>query len=255
MNAPSTGAPEAADAAWPSGPLIRPAAWEAMLQAWPGRRLRQGSIRKHRSLVAELAAQGWVDAGGRLTGQSRDVLRAAANPTSTWQATGHHRGMTTGVRIYCGADGATLSVGPDAAALRGASGDHAPVEGAELPVAIRTLDNSEVPTLLCAWAGLRPGTPSAGHRLELPVPVFTARAHGSAGSPPREFEGAHELWNDDWFVWVVTTPTGSEHGFIGTVGHGNFAFGQVIADGVPAIRLVPLRSGEIWRALKAEDRR
>lgn len=251
MNTPSTGDREAADAAWPSGPLIRPAAWDLMVQAWPGRRLRRSTIRRRRSVVAELAAQGWVDAAGRFSGQAREVLPAAANPTSTWYATGRHQGLTSDVRIYGGSEESTLCVGPDAATLRGASGDHAPVPGAELPAAIRRLDTHEIPTLLCAWAGVRPGTPQADQRLELPVPVFTARAHGAAGSAPHEFESAHELWNDDWFVWDVATPSGAEHGFICTVDNGNFAFGHVASAGVPMIRLVPMRSGEIWRILEA----
>ncbi|WP_417217163.1 hypothetical protein [Arthrobacter sp.] len=251
MNAPSNGAHQAADAAWPSGPLVRPTAWELMVQAWPRQRLRRSTVRRHRSMIAELATQGWVDDAGRFGEQALDLVPAAAEATSRWHATGRHQGLTSEVLIYAGGQECILSVGPDAATLRSASGEHAPVQGAELPVAIRKLHATEIPTMLCAWAGVRPGTTPEGRTLELPVPVFTARAHGTAGAPPHEFGDAQALWRDDWFVWDVVTPTGAEHGFIGTAEHGHYAFGQVSSAAGPVIHLVPIRSGEIWRILEA----
>ncbi|WP_372696961.1 hypothetical protein [Arthrobacter sp. JSM 101049] len=253
MNDRSTGVAGSPDAPWPGGPLIRPAIWPLLLDAWQRKRLRRSTIRRRRAVVAELASQGWVDAAGRLTDQSIDLLAPAANPTATWRATGRHEGMGSEVVATCGDRQCTVSLGPDAATLRGASGGHSPVPGAELPVAIRRVDNSEMPTLLCAWAGARPDPPQVVSAVELPEPVFTARAHGAAGAAPHEFESAPALWNDDWFVWEVFTRSGSHHGFISTVDHGNFAFGHVTTRGTPAIRLVPIGSGEIWRILEAAN--
>lgn len=253
MNDRSAGAAGAPDAPWPGGPLIRPAILPLLLEAWRRRRLRRSTIRRRRAVVAELASQGWVDAAGRLTEQSHTLLSPAANPTSTWRATGRHEGLSSDVVAYCADRQVTVSLGPDAATLRSASGGHSPVPGAELPVAIRALENSEMPTLLCAWAGVRPGALPGGAPVELPEPVFTARAHGAAGAAPHEFEAAPGLWSDNWFVWDVSTRSGSHHGFISTVEHGNFAFGRVGTGGTPAIRLVPLGGGEIWRILEAAN--
>ncbi|GAA1356632.1 hypothetical protein GCM10009596_05970 [Arthrobacter rhombi] len=250
MSSTPTAAREAADAAWPSGPLVRPAAWEEMVQAWPGRRVRRTSIRGGRSAVAELAAQGWVDSTGRFSDQAREALPNAANPAYTWHVTGRHQGVVSEVRAHGRQTDSTLSVGPDAATLRAASGDRARNQGPESSVSIRVLDSREIPTLLCAWAGVRPGASSTTPRLELPVPAFTARANGLASSPPPEFEHARELWNDDWFIWDVVAPSGAEHGFIGTLDHGNFAFGQVFSGDDTQIRLVPIGSGAIWRILE-----
>jgi len=250
MSTTPTGAREAADAAWPSGPLVRPAAWQEMVQAWPDRRLRRSSIRGGRSVVAELVTQGWVDATGRFSEQAREALPNAANPAYTWHVTGRHQGVVSEVRADGRRTDSTVSIGPDAATLRAASGDRSRNHMSELSVSIRVLDSREIPTLLCAWAGVRPGAPSTSPRLELPVSVFTARANGLASSPPPEFEHVRDVWNDDWFIWNVVAPSGAEHGFIGTVDHGNFAFGRVFSGDDTQIRLVPIGSGAIWRILE-----
>lgn len=201
-------------------------------------------------MVAELAAQGWVDATGRFSEQAREALQNAANPAYRWHVTGRYQGAVSEVRAYGRWTDSTLSVGKDAATLRAAADDQALDQGPDSTVSIRVLDSREIPTLLCAWAGVRPGAPSTTPRLEVPVPMFTARANGPASAPPSALAHAGELWNDDWFVWDVVAPTGAEHGFMGTVDHGNFAFGRVFSGGAPQIRLVPIGSGAIWRILE-----
>lgn len=234
----------------PDGPSVGPAAFAELAAAHRhGRAGLLDRIRRRPELAA-LAGQGLLTRAGRPTPAAARYLSALDAPTGQWTVTGRYRGSHTTLRLWISDASLTALAGPSAESLRpGVVPGIADDADARLDLA----GAGEAATIVCAWAAVRPLPPGLAEPIELPLELFGARADGGALDDPGGT--AHgTFWQEPWFVWDVATDAGARLGFINSGRAGHFAFGQV-DDAL--VRIVPVGSGEIWRALhalQAEDR-
>ena len=206
-------------------------------------------------IAREFASWGFTNSRGAYTTDSRFFRHAILAARTTARIDGWHLGKRTSLRLWVGNRWTAVVAGSSAGALlHGYESGH---RGTMVQLDVAGVDDAA--SVMAAWTGLAPAWPMAGTAGTINTVnsgLFERRLQDAKVPVPSNADGQlRSLWQEPWFVWVVTV--GRERfrrGFINAGAAGHFLFG-LNNDG--DVQLAPQASSLVWHTLRdaVEDAR